>query len=144
MAIASKTFNMYDRSWTSDLFYDSYRVIDSISKDLDKRNFFQLSWEDVGNNSVLISCNTDCAAIVVAWEHNSRQDSIISILTDQDWSLKTEQEVSWVSNDWEKGLPSLSAVKILEGLTESLDESGVGLSEEACTTSSSPSSSLMT
>ena len=100
IAIASATTNWYEPTWTIKVFHDSERAFDSISKNLDLMNFFQLSWEDVGNNSVLISCNVDCAAIVVAWEHSCRQDSIISLLTDQDWLLKTEQEVSWIGNDW--------------------------------------------
>ena len=105
IAIASTESNWDEPTWSPDLFYDSYRMINDISKDLDLQKFFQLSWEDVGNNSYSIFCNMDCAAIVVAWEHSSRQDSIISILTDQDWILKPEQDVSWVSNDWQKGFP---------------------------------------
>ena len=97
-AVAAIEVNWNEPSWTSQLFHDSDRKIDSISKGLDLQNFFQLSWEDVNNDLVSVSCNTDCAAIVVAWEHNFRQDNLINILKDQDWLLKTEEQMSWVNN----------------------------------------------
>ena len=100
IATASTESNWHEPSWTSKLFHDSDRRIHNISKGLNLLKFFQLSWDDVDNNLVSISCHADCAVIVVAWEHNSRQDSILSILTDQGWLLKTEEEVSWVRNSW--------------------------------------------
>ena len=80
---------------TTKLFHDSVRRIDSISKDLDGSIFFQLSWEDVDSKSFSVSCNTGCAAIVVVWEHNDRQDNVIKNLKGQEWILKTEQQASW-------------------------------------------------
>lgn len=100
IAIAIKGENMDEPTWTSKLFHDSAREINGISNDLDRSRFFQLSWEDVNDNLVSVSCNTNCAAIVVAWEHSSRQDNIIALLKDQDWILKNEQEVSWKNWEW--------------------------------------------
>ena len=89
-------------SWPSRLFYDDDRKIDSIPKDLDQSIFFQLSWENVDNTSVEVSCNKDCAAIVVVWEHNDREDNVIDILTGQNWILRSEQQASWVNGYYTK------------------------------------------
>ena len=85
---------------TSKLFHDSSREIDSISEDLYQKNFFRLSWKGVDNDLVSVSCNKDCAIIVVAWEHSSRQENLIPLLEHQDWILKEEQEVVWKDYDW--------------------------------------------
>ena len=89
-------------SWSSTLFHDDNRRIDIIPKDLDQSIFFQLSWENVDNTSVEVSCNKDCAAIVVAWEHNDREDNVIDILTGQNWILRSEQQASWVNGYYTK------------------------------------------
>ena len=106
-------------SLTTELFYDSSREIDSISKDLDQLQFFQLSWGDVGNNSVEVFCNMDCVAIVVAWEHNDRQDNLINILGDQDWISRPEQHISWVEGYYSqiKGKSKAVFSKKIEGGT---------------------------
>ena len=99
------------------LFHDSNIEIDSISKDLDQLHFFQLSWGDISNISVDVFCNIDCAAIVVAWEHNDRQDNLINILRGQDWILKPEQHISWVKGYYSqiKGKSKAVLSKKIEG-----------------------------
>ena len=102
IAIASKVESYYGYGpvYTNKLFQDSDRKIDNISKELDELTFFQLSWEDVGNNSISVSCNMDCVVIMVAWENADRQDNFVSILKDHDWILKSEQQVSWRMVRW--------------------------------------------
>lgn len=101
IAIAS-TKEDWGENWRSQIFHDDEGGrFESITEELDKSNFFQLSWNDVNDNLVSVSCNTDCIVIVVAWEYSGRQDTIISILEEQDWILKEEQHVTWVdSSDW--------------------------------------------
>ena len=99
IAVAS-TKDDWNENWRSQIFHDSEGRFESISEELDKSNFFQLSWEDVNNNLVSVSCNTDCIVIVVAWEDIYRQDSLISILEEQDWILKEDQQVTWVESNW--------------------------------------------
>ena len=66
IAVAS-TKDDWNENWRSQIFHDSEGRFESISEELDKSNFFQLGWEDVNNNLVSVSCNTDCIVIVVAW-----------------------------------------------------------------------------
>ena len=124
IAIASKDENWDEPDWTQKVFHDSGRKFFSISKALNLMTFFQLSWEDVGNYLVSVSCNKDCAVIVVVWEHEDRQDNIINILKDQDWLPKPDQQVTWVKWHWGEVYGKSKAVwskKIESGATLSFD-----------------------
>ena len=86
----------------SQIFLDSLIRMDSISKEIDGSTLFQLSWDDVGNSSVSISCGQDCVVIVALWEHDNRHDDLIDLLQLDGWMLRKEQQMKW-NRDGEYG-----------------------------------------
>ena len=80
------------------VFNDDSMTISSISKELFGSYLFQLSWNDNSNSSISILCDKDCVVIVALWDHGNRQDNLISLLQQESWMLKKEQQIKWIKN----------------------------------------------
>ena len=82
-------------SLDTDIFNDSVKRMDSIPHELEGTSFFQLSWNDVSETSISVSCNKNCVVIIVAWENESRLDNSTRMLNDQGWVLRRKEQITW-------------------------------------------------
>ena len=77
------------------VFHDHSMRLSGISKDLSGSSLFHLSWYDVSNTSISVSCSKNCVLIVVVWKLQGRKNCLINQLQDEGWLLKDDQHISW-------------------------------------------------